>query len=154
MKAHKIGGIILTALLFVATIITIVPFIWMFISSFAPNSEIVKVTGGLFPRPSTIDNYVSIQAKFNFMRLFANSLVVAVLKTAIAIYTSAVLGYVIAVAIALVLASKGQQGGANIVLSAPMWAGLFVLTVVMCLTAATVSIRKVMKLDPAMVFKG
>lgn len=67
---------------------------------------------------------------------------------------SAVLGYVIAVAIALVLASKGQQGGANIVLSAPMWAGLFVLTVVMCLTAATVSIRKVMKLDPAMVFKG
>lgn len=94
MKTRKIGGIILTALLFVAAIITIVPFIWMFISSFAPNSEIVKVTGGLFPRPSTIDNYMSIQAKFNFMRLFANSLVVAVLKTAIAIYTSAVLGYV------------------------------------------------------------
>ena len=94
MKSRKIGGIILTILLFIAAIITIVPFVWMFISSFAPNSEIVKVTGGLFPKPSTIDNYVSIQEKFNFLRLFANSLIVAVLKTGIAIYTSAVLGYV------------------------------------------------------------
>lgn len=49
MKSRKIGGIILTILLFIAAIITIVPFVWMFISSFAPNSEIVKVTGGLFP---------------------------------------------------------------------------------------------------------
>ena len=71
MKSRKIGGIILTILLFIAAIITIVPFVWMFISSFAPNSEIVKVTGGLFPKPSTIDNYVSIQEKFNFLRLFA-----------------------------------------------------------------------------------
>lgn len=94
MKSRKIGGIILTILLFIVAIITIVPFVWMFISSFAPNSEIVKVTGGLFPKPSTIDNYVSIQEKFNFLRLFANSLIVAVLKTGIAIYTSAVLGYV------------------------------------------------------------
>ena len=75
MKSRKIGGIILTILLFIAAIITIVPFVWMFISSFAPNSEIVKVTGGLFPKPSTIDNYVSIQEKFNFLRLFANSLI-------------------------------------------------------------------------------
>ena len=37
---------------------------------------------------------MSIQEKFNFLRLFANSLIVAVLKTGIAIYTSAVLGYV------------------------------------------------------------
>lgn len=69
MKSRKIGGIILTILLFIAAIITIVPFVWMFISSFAPNSEIVKVTGGLFPKPSTIDNYVSIQEKFNFFAI-------------------------------------------------------------------------------------
>lgn len=94
MKNRRIGGIILTALLFAVALITIVPFIWMFISSFAPNSEIVKVTGGLFPKPSALANYVSIQEKFNFLRLFINSLVVAGLKTGIAVYTSAVLGYV------------------------------------------------------------
>lgn len=80
MKNRRIGGIILTALLFAVALITIVPFIWMFISSFAPNSEIVKVTGGLFPKPSALANYVSIQEKFNFLRLFINSLVVAGLK--------------------------------------------------------------------------
>ena len=43
---------------FAVALITIVPFIWMFISSFAPNSEIVKVTGGLFPKPETQLQYV------------------------------------------------------------------------------------------------
>ena len=33
MKSRKIGGIILTILLFIAAIITIVPFVWMFILS-------------------------------------------------------------------------------------------------------------------------
>lgn len=42
------------------------------------------MTGGLFPKPSTLANYVSIQEKFNFLRLFINSLVVAGLKTGIA----------------------------------------------------------------------
>ena len=93
-KKRNIVGWILTALLFVVAFITVVPFIWMLISSFAPNSEIVKVTGGLFPTPSSVENYVNIQEKFNFLRLFANSLFVAGLKTVIAIYTSAVLGFV------------------------------------------------------------
>lgn len=87
---------VLTTLLFFLAFITIIPFIWMFISSFAPNSEIVKVDGNLFPTPTTLANYVGIQEKFDFLRLFANSLVVSVVKTAIAIYTSAVLGYVFA----------------------------------------------------------
>lgn len=69
MKNRRIGGIILTALLFAVALITIVPFIWMFISSFAPNSEIVKVTGGLFPKPSALANYVSIQEKIQFPAL-------------------------------------------------------------------------------------
>lgn len=93
-KKHNIAGIILTVFLFVIAFITIVPFIWMLISSFAPNSEIVKVTGGLFPAPTTVENYINIQEKFNFLRLFANSLFVATVKTVIAIYTSAVLGFV------------------------------------------------------------
>ena len=93
---RNVGGIILTVFLFLLALITIVPFLWMFISSFAPNSEIVKINGGLFPTPSTLDNYVSIQENFNFFRLFANSVFVAVVKTVIIIYTSALLGFVFA----------------------------------------------------------
>lgn len=92
----KVAGVILTVLLFIVAFVTIVPFIWMLVSSFAPNSEIVKVTGGVFPTPSTVDNYVNIQQKFDFLRLFMNSLVIASIKTVIVIYTSAVLGFVFA----------------------------------------------------------
>ena len=90
----KISTIVITALLFVLAAITVIPFIWMLVSSFAPNSEIVKITGGIFPTPSTLDNYTGIQEKFNFMRLFGNSLLVASIKTVLIIYFSAVLGYV------------------------------------------------------------
>ncbi|MCI6532398.1 MAG: carbohydrate ABC transporter permease [Bifidobacterium animalis] len=98
MKHRRItvGTVILNVLLFVVAFITIVPFIWMLLSSFAPNSEIVKVTGSLFPRPSTVSNYVNIQQRFDFLRLFANSLLIASVKTIIVIYTSAVLGFVFA----------------------------------------------------------
>lgn len=91
---RKVLSFLVTALLFALALITIVPFIWMFVSSFAPNSEIVKITGGVFPTPSTLDNYVNIQETFNFLRLFANSLFVSVVKTALIIYISAVFGYV------------------------------------------------------------
>lgn len=93
---RKAGGVILTILLFIVAFVTIVPFIWMLLGSFAPNSEIVKVNGSLFPRPSTIANYIDIQGKFNFARLFGNSVFISVLKTAIACYTSAALGFVFA----------------------------------------------------------
>ncbi|WP_018142508.1 carbohydrate ABC transporter permease [Alloscardovia criceti] len=91
---RRVGSIILTVFLFIIAVITIVPFLWMFISSFAPNSEIVKINGGLFPTPTTIENYINIQENFNFFRLFGNSVFVATVKTVIIIYTSALLGFV------------------------------------------------------------
>jgi putative ABC transport system permease protein len=67
---------------------------------------------------------------------------------------SAVIGYGLGVAIASVVAFSSSQSGANIVLPLSVRAGLFVLTLLMCLSAAAVSINKVTKIDPAMVFKG
>ena len=90
----KVTSIVLTAVLFVLAFITIVPFLWMLVSSFATNSDIVKITGSIFPVPTTLNNYANIQEKFDFLRFFGNSLFVATAKTVIIIYTSAVLGYV------------------------------------------------------------
>ena len=94
MRARKMWAWILTGMLFILALITIIPFVWMFISSFAPNSEIVKVSGGIFPKPTTLSNYRGIQEKFDFLRLFLNSLFVSSFKTVVIIYTSAALGYV------------------------------------------------------------
>jgi putative ABC transport system permease protein len=67
---------------------------------------------------------------------------------------SAVAGYAIGIAIALAAAAGSLQGTTAIVLEAPLALGLFALTLAMCMAASLISIRKVTRLDPAMVFKG
>jgi len=67
---------------------------------------------------------------------------------------SAVAGYGIGIAVALVASRASQAGTTAIILEAPLATALFGLTLVMCLGASLVSINKVTTLDPAMVFKG
>jgi len=67
---------------------------------------------------------------------------------------SALIGYAAGMSIALVVISFSEGGGPAIVLPNPVKAGLFFLTLFMCTSAALVSIRKVTRIDPAMVFKG
>ena len=71
-RQHIITQIILTSVLFILALVTVIPFIWMFVSSFAPNSDIVSVNGGLFPAPSTLGNYTGIQEKFDFWKAWSN----------------------------------------------------------------------------------
>lgn len=67
---------------------------------------------------------------------------------------SALMGYVLGMIVSFFVVHASQRGGAAILLPAPMAVGMFFLTLVMCIGAATVSINKVTRLDPAMVFKG
>ncbi len=68
---------------------------------------------------------------------------------------SALAGYAVGILIASAAAAYASRGGgANIVLPGPVRAGLFAVTLFMCSSAAMVSINKVTKVDPAMVFKG
>lgn len=92
----KVKASVFNIILLALALVTITPFIWMLVSSFAPNSEIVKIGGSFFPTMSTFQNYIDVQEKFNFMRMFANSLFISVLTTAIIIYTSSLIGFVFA----------------------------------------------------------
>ena len=67
---------------------------------------------------------------------------------------SAVLGYALAMVVAHFIVEGSAKGGAVILMPWSMSAGMVVLAVVMCITAALVSINKVTKIDPAMVFRG
>lgn len=67
---------------------------------------------------------------------------------------SAVIGYTLGMLVSFFVVRASQHGGAAILLPWPMAVGIFFLTVLMCIGAALVSINKVMRLDPAMVFKG
>ncbi len=67
---------------------------------------------------------------------------------------SAVLGYLMGMVVSMFVVHGSQKGGASIVLPWPMGVGMLGLTLLMCIVAAIVSINKVTRLDPAMVFKG
>ncbi len=67
---------------------------------------------------------------------------------------AAVMGYALALAVSLFVIAGGSHSGAPIQVSWQLMVLMFFVTVAMCIAAAIVSIRKVMGLDPAMVFRG
>jgi putative ABC transport system permease protein len=67
---------------------------------------------------------------------------------------SAVVGYAVGIAMAIAVEASSKSSGANIVLPTAVRAGLFGITLAMCISAAMVSIHKATRIDPAMVFKG
>ena len=67
---------------------------------------------------------------------------------------AALAGYGPGILVSYALVGLAERGGASIVLTMPMAVGVFFLTVIMCVTAGIVSIRKVTTIDPAMVFRG
>jgi len=67
---------------------------------------------------------------------------------------SAVIGYVLALVASLFIVRASASGGAAILLPWELGAAMFFVALAMCIGASIVSINKVTKLDPAMVFKG
>ena len=67
---------------------------------------------------------------------------------------SALIGYSFGMVVSLFVVRGSAQGGAAILLPTPMAIAMLGVTLFMCIGAAIVSINKVTRLDPAMVFKG
>lgn len=67
---------------------------------------------------------------------------------------SAVLGYAIAITIAHFVVNAAAAGEALILMPAWMALGVLGLSIVMCVSASILSIRKATSIDPAMVFRG
>jgi putative ABC transport system permease protein len=81
-----------------------------------------------------------------------NSYVYKVIMNQAAI--SAVIGYALGMVVSVFVVHGSQKGGAAILMPPSMAVGMFFLTLLMCVGAALVSINKVTRIDPAMVFKG
>jgi putative ABC transport system permease protein len=67
---------------------------------------------------------------------------------------SGAIGYVLGMIVGLLVERASQSGGAAIIIPWQMSLGLFFLTLFMCCGAALVSVNKVTRLDPAIVFKN
>lgn len=67
---------------------------------------------------------------------------------------SALTGYGVGMSISLIVSSISQRGTTAVLVPWQLVVALFVVTLLMCVGASIVSINKVTRLDPAMVFKG
>jgi putative ABC transport system permease protein len=68
------------------------------------------------------------------------------------IYAAA--GYVLGMAASAVVARFASRTAASALISGPLVAGMLVVTTAMCVTASFLSIARITRLEPAMVFKG
>ncbi|MGO1408429.1 MAG: carbohydrate ABC transporter permease [Brachybacterium sp.] len=92
---RRLPNLILHVGLIVIGVITVFPFVWMLLSAFKPNSEIRALDQTFFPREWTFENFLNIQENFDFLRLFANSVLLSTTITAISLYTSVLAGFVL-----------------------------------------------------------
>ncbi|MFG3338135.1 carbohydrate ABC transporter permease [Streptomyces tendae] len=82
----------LTGVLF----LMIVPFLWMLSGSFKPEADIRKVPPVLIPTEPTTANYTELFDNLDFVGMFTNSLVVALVVTAGNLLFCSMLGYALA----------------------------------------------------------
>jgi len=78
----------------VLALVFAVPFVWMFLSSFKPALEIIRIPPTFWPEKPSFENYETIFTRLKFARYFLNSLIVSASITVIAIFTSSLAGFV------------------------------------------------------------
>ncbi|WP_338667656.1 ABC transporter permease [Pseudodesulfovibrio methanolicus] len=81
-----------------------------------------------------------------------NSYIYGILLTQASL--SALLGYGFGIAISIIVSRFSNFSATAIVIPPLLGGGMFFLTLFMCVSSAVISIRKVMTLDPILVFKG
>jgi multiple sugar transport system permease protein len=80
-------------LLILGLAIVILPFVYMVSTSLKPQQYTFEVPPRLLPREPTLNNYVQALSKDLFFRYFLNSLLVAVLTTAVTLFASSLMAF-------------------------------------------------------------
>jgi len=97
MKIKKIGKRVLVhAVVAVTGLLTILPFIWMALSSVKVDREIFLYPPKLIPTVLTFSHYLEIVQKVNLVRPFLNSVIVALSISASNIFFCSMAGYAFA----------------------------------------------------------
>jgi len=83
-----IAGIVLT----LGGIAFVTPFVWMILSAFKPESEVLQIPPTLFPQTVTLDNFARLFESMNFGVYLKNTLIV-VLFSFVGLFLNAMAGF-------------------------------------------------------------
>lgn len=78
--------------------LTLLPFLMMILTSFKTNTEALRVPPTFWPQTFTVENYLKIlnNPKLPLLRFYANSAFVAIFNVTTNLFTSALVGYLLA----------------------------------------------------------
>jgi len=91
--ARGVGLSALHLLLIMGSAVMLVPFLWTISSSFKDVSDIFNFPPTLWPASPVLSNYTDLFSKAPFLRWYLNSIGVAVVSTALAVFFSALAGF-------------------------------------------------------------
>ena len=93
-----LGTVARYTILGIGLLVTLLPFIYVLVSSLKTPSEIIRVPPTFWPAQPTWSNYTTIfnDPKVPLTLFFFNSIVVAVARVAITLFTSSLAGYIFA----------------------------------------------------------
>ena len=83
-------------LIYLALFLAVFPIFWMFLSSFQPNQTIINANRGIFDFVPTLENYINVIKKYDFLKYSWNSFVVAALATVFSLIIGLPCAYVVA----------------------------------------------------------
>lgn len=96
-KAIKIKDVTISIPIFIVLVIlallVLVPIIWMTLSAFKPEKEIISWPPTFVPQSLTVDNFVDVQDRINILRYMLNSVIYAGGTTLLAVIVNSMAGY-------------------------------------------------------------
>ncbi len=92
-KKEKITNIILTVLMAIISLILIIPFLWMIVSSFQPTATSIFQNPPSFPEVWRFENYVEIFEVWDFWGMLGNTLIVVFSSMLLSITSSVFVAY-------------------------------------------------------------
>jgi multiple sugar transport system permease protein len=95
VKQEKTQQWVVGIILAIGGILVSLPFVWMILSAFKPESEVMALTPTLFPEQWTIENFHNLFVNMNF-GLYLKNTIIVVLWSFVGLFLNAMAGYAFA----------------------------------------------------------
>jgi ABC-type glycerol-3-phosphate transport system permease component len=95
LRRHGVASVLYAAEI-AAVVLALAPIVWMVSTSLKPEGQILSAVPHWIPQTWTLENFRQVLAKYAFIRWTANSVVVAVVATAVVVVLDAMAGYALA----------------------------------------------------------
>lgn len=80
-------------ILVVLALLVLVPILWMALSAFKPEKEIISWPPTFIPQTMTTQNFIDVQSRINIVRYILNSVIYAGATTGLAVIVNSLAGY-------------------------------------------------------------